>query len=304
MNLFTDVQTEEYYADILFGSWDELVLALRAYGSGQIEKVSRAFGRTLSDLSGREAGVALLGGLGAISGGTIVEKVLLPKFEQWRARPDHYHTCSEGFDYDGGRLFHKTDVDVMELDAQRGIYALGLSAAYVGREPEQKLARALGLSRALWWAKTHVTGTANSPVYRLPLDRIVERLSYILKLPLLDATTLALRFVEAFTTDAWSLPRISLVEREPFSVSLGFEHMAFDMPYKAKWSVDGTDILCPLCRCQYADEKEQYGTFRSPVWDITVRKNGRDRLPLWEPQHITQTILLTREIADVFVGVS
>ncbi len=54
------------------------------------------------------------------------------------------------FDYDGaGTVFFKTSVQLYVLDRETEMYAVGLWAAYVGDQPEQKLAEYLGIPRTV-----------------------------------------------------------------------------------------------------------------------------------------------------------
>jgi len=300
--LFVNVETESHYADILFNSWDELVLALRAYGSGRVAEARHAFSRMLSEMPGDGAAFALLTGFGD-GDNAIVEKVLLPKFEKWRKKRDHYYKCGESFDYNGGSRFHKTSVDVMDLGD--GFYALGLYAAYVGREPENKLAEALGLPQALWWTRANATGSGSDVkdgYYRMPVGAILERLSVVPELNISvkqQVESAVFQLMDAAASDVWNCPYLVLLDDGNLSVTLGFDSMTIDIPHYRTWGQDGDMLLCPLRACKYADEIKQYGKMRQPVWMIEVRasRTQTERLPLWKTEDVEDALELAGAVA-------
>ncbi len=146
-----DVETADQRRGIILDNPKEFVQALIVYGGGSVEG-ARATQNNLMDAvgdkgNGMEVGLILLGG--AMNAGpdalgfTFIDKLAQQAIQELKSN-GRFH---RSFDYDAmGTNFFKTDVDGKKVGDK---YVLELCAAYVGSEPENKLAETINKPMAL-----------------------------------------------------------------------------------------------------------------------------------------------------------
>ncbi len=141
----TNVETTDYRRGIILDSPEEFAQALIVYNGGSVEG-ARATQNNLMDAVGNQGGgmgaiLLLLGGARNADGFT--ERLTQEALSELQSRGRFYRS----FDYDAmGTNFFKTSVDGKKVGDK---YMLELCAAYIGSEPENKLAEKLGKLRAL-----------------------------------------------------------------------------------------------------------------------------------------------------------
>lgn len=141
----TNVETADYRRGIILDSPEEFAQALAIYNGGSVEG-ARATQNNLMDAVGNAgggmgAGLLLMGGM--INADGFTERLTQEALSELQSN-GRFH---RSFDYDAmGTNFFKTTVNGKQVGDK---YVLELNAAYVGSEPENKLAETLGKPMAL-----------------------------------------------------------------------------------------------------------------------------------------------------------
>lgn len=139
----THVRTSEYRTGIILDSLDEVAGALRVYASGSVLGSRATKQEQMDALSSRGGGIgALLLLMGERDSSPFTERLTQKVVSELNSRGSFF----QHFDYDGEGTFFKTFVEVKKVGKK---YVLGLNAAYVGSEPENKLAETFGKPLAL-----------------------------------------------------------------------------------------------------------------------------------------------------------
>lgn len=181
----TNIETADYRRGIILDSPEEFAQALNVYNYGSVEG-ARATQNNLMDALGGEGG-----GLGAVLislGGAkiadgFIERLTQEALSELKSKGKFYRS----FDYDAmGTNFFKTNVDGKKVGDK---YVLELNAAYVGTEPEDKLAEILGKQMALvrssiigklsivddWWFNVNLEDVlAGLPISKKQLKEFAE----------------------------------------------------------------------------------------------------------------------------------
>jgi len=189
------------------------------------------------------------------------------------------------FDYDGRGPFFKTTVEVSDY-GENDIYILGLHAAYVGRQVEERLAEMLGAERGLQWLKVSVETEPVGEQFQFDFNEIAAGIKPLFGSP---ETLSGEAMVTAITSfgDFGNSGRFVFqtgsgltVSVFPDDVSHPFQYM--DRQKKAAWISNGAKLSGPL-RESYTER----GKFRSSKIAISIfgsKKGSFERLlPIIDP---------------------
>lgn len=151
----TSVCIKENRCFIPVKGWQGVIDALTLFANGQPKGAKATQQHHVNDIM--ETNDLLAAGLVAMAQAKIgkrsnlVDRLLL-EAGQTLERRSQFH---KSYDYDGmGTVFFKTSVEIRKLGDD--MYGIGLSAAYVGDQPEVGLAEFLDTPRALLWCEVEV----------------------------------------------------------------------------------------------------------------------------------------------------
>ncbi len=139
----THLETTDYRRGIILDNLDEVMGALRVYSGGSVVGSMATQHDLMNTVGNRGGGMgALLLLMGKRDGSSFTERLTQNVIFGLKSNGRFY----QHFDYDGEGTFFKTSVEVEKVGDK---YVLGLNAAYVGTQPEDKLAEKIEKPLAL-----------------------------------------------------------------------------------------------------------------------------------------------------------
>lgn len=288
--------------------WESVESAILTFANGYSSGSRAAENKHHDDLGkshGENGGLAVSFSLlaGAIVGGRsrLVNDLLSEAKQALKDRAQY----SKHYDYDGmGTSFFKTSITIKVLDRKEDMYGIGISAAYVGDEPEQGLATYFGIPRALSSCAVEVEmEPLAGDRFEFDFEPIVRKLEGVLPLVTtkLTGANIAQALMEAERTET-----VVLHYKDGLEVCISpgrvQSRMTFDRGARAErdtWSVNGS-VLCGELQRDYRSRDENVKA--TPTFLITVRSSQKDEwrgtIQLWKPDQQQQAIALANKIAD------
>lgn len=297
----TKVFMEDYHKYIPLKGWDSVVNALNIFAGGGT-KGSHATEDHQMDAVSRSSGamgfafyvVSAPHMKGASS--EFVEQMLTNAKMSLRGRDG----WRRSYDYDGRGVFFKTGVEILVLDREAEIYALGINAAYVGDEPEVGLADRLGIPRALIWAKVGVeVEPLGEDQFAFDFEQILRQLDDALSTHEVEGATVAKAML---VDDLWDKAHFLLYQDEHVRVHIGpgrvESRFVYDKPGEARdtWVVDGA-VLTGLLAESYEDRTQK----DPPTVSIVItsaRSTKRENKPIHEPEGKEHVSTLMQSIME------
>lgn len=167
------VNTLEFRSGIPIQSWENVKSALEAYGNGTTKsKTAKDHNIKTYRNSYGGIGAALFKIGNSMNQESFVDKLL----QDAKPSVDNRGRWSRHYDYDGPGNFHKTTVGIRRLPNLEDGYLLSLDAAYVGKQTEDGLARALGIEQGLLWKSVEVKLVPEGKNFRINFDDVADRL--------------------------------------------------------------------------------------------------------------------------------
>lgn len=306
----TSVSDVQQFRYIPLKGWSSVESAIQAYAQGstpgsrateheQVRATTQA-GGDLTGLLFSHASAMLGKSIQFVQEMLMEAKTAIETFGHWDRR----------YDYDGVGTFFKTKVEVMVLDWNSDLYALGIYASYVGDKPEEELAEYLGIQRALIWSSVAVqVEPTDGNHFTFDLEKIARKLDAVFGRTDLSGEIIA-QAMMGVTERGDSKPNFVLMEDDDLMVSIypgrvkGRFH--WEDPYGPSrrrvdtWFVEGS-VLSGLLDDSYKDKNKK----EPPNFGISISKRrktswGHENIPVWDEDKKNRIIRLTREITKAF----
>lgn len=300
-----DVRTEKYFRYIPLKGWESVVTAITTFAGGATKGARATENHQMQAVGRSEDALGLaVYSLRAphMKGATnnFLEE-LLTSAEAALSTRDRWH---RGYDYDGYGPFFKTGVDILVLNREEDMFGLGISAAYVGDEPEQGLAEALDIPRALLRATVIVeTAPADEEHFEFDFEELLRKLNGVLDMESIGGEEIASLLVAGENDPLRSNPPFVLNYDEDVQVTISpgrVERRVYTELGESEdmwmWEASGP-VLRGLLRNLYEDPDEKV----TPTVVITASATeGEDgRTPAIYKQKDKQKILaLADSIAE------
>lgn len=212
--------------------------------------------------------------------------------EQWK----------RSYDYNGQGVFFKTSVEIGFLNREEEMYYLSIYAAYVGYKPEEGLAEALGIPRALTGTSVVVEVEPTSKTtFAFDFDKIL----YLLK-DVIDVDELSGKNI----VSSWNFKTRRKHDDSPSTVLFrNGEIEVILLPGRVEnrwkwangdatntWQFDGA-VLSGLLDESYQNGKD----YDEPTFVISVRRHSKERFgrkPFYLPEEKETVLALSKSIAD------
>ena len=303
MTIFTNVEQKSYSTCIPIKGFENIREVLYIFASGKSQGSRKAYTVNQKQYNETHSGMLdyyIKNATGNVSGNRFVDMMIWPKFDEWQKKRDHYYKCSVGFDYDGGQAFHKTDVSVLEFDANNQMYGLSINAAYIGKEPEDGLARYLNLEQCLYWTAVNITGissfdTENNVVFNFDF-KILENVPFLN----IQAQSIIKQLESLLKANPYEMsPSVELFNDNHLRVILSFDSLSFDSHFKHAWKLTGTILTLPVRKCQYDNELKQFGAYHPAIIEISIRNGESKDLPIWQKEHKKSAWALCTQMYEI-----
>jgi hypothetical protein len=286
--------------------WDSVVNAITLFGNGYTPGSGETQQNLLDSIeknSGPLAfGVVLLGSIEMGKRSNLVEKLLFEAGQTLEYRSEFH----KSYDYDGmGTSFFKTSVDIKKLGDD--MYGIGIHAVYVGDKPEQGLADAIGIPRALLSCSVEVeTKSAGDNRFAFDFEPVLRKLDSVLDTKKITGK----KVVAAMMTKNEDGDRTALILQEKDGLQVRIQlgrverRMAFDHTTRKErdtWSAKGSVISGELARDYKKDDENAKATptflvivSSAEQLDMGYRKESK---PIWQPEKQQEAIDLANKIA-------
>lgn len=298
------VSTRENRHLIPVQGWDSVEKVLSIYANGYTSS-ARAAERVTADeiersAGGMGAGLFALAGIEFSKNRTPLVTSLLSKAKEALKDRDSFR---ESWDYDGmGTPFFKASLEIDVLDRGQDMYAIGISAAYVGDKPEQGLAEHLGVPRTLFSSAVEVEAEPfPDNRFEFDFDPIMRRLDAVLDTAAITGEQVANSMMHL--EDGESRPGLVLKEKDGFQIGIhpGRVECRFNYLSGSKqdtWTIKGSVMSGLLKRDYGSDDPEAKAT---PTMEIVVSSTQRNRwgggMPIWQPDQQQKVSGIIEEIA-------
>lgn len=296
------VENEAGYRYIPLKGWDSVVAAVNTFANGgsrasqaTTQNQIRAVGETSGGLG---LGLYMLGAphmQGA--GNQFVERLL----EEAKGALTNRNKWNRHYDYDGMGVFFKTSVEIGVLDAKEGMYYLSIWAAYVGDQPEEGLAEALNIPRALTGCVVTVeVPPADADHFALDFEAILRKLDGVLPVSGYTGKEV-LEVLEARTADRYGSETAVPIYRDgDIIVSVGTGRVENRFKWNNgestdTWTFDGA-TLSGLLAESYQEGKDK----DEPSVVLRVYRHSEDkyeRNPFYKPEEKERVLALAENIA-------
>ena len=203
-----------------------------------------------------------------------VDTMIWPKFVKWQKVRNHYYTCSV-------EIFHRTTVQVLELDAKNQMYGLRLD-----KKSEDALARYLNVEQCLYWTAVNITGissldTENNIVFDFDFKILEQNVPFLN----IQVESLIKQLKLLLKTNPDEMPSVEIFNDSHLKAILSFDGLSFDRHYEHAWKLTETILTLPVRKCQDTDELERFDTYRPAIIKIDIRNGESKDLPIWQEEH-------------------
>lgn len=299
------VSTNQVRSHIPVKGWESVCKAIDTYANG-FTRGSKATEQVTADAIEGErgangamaAGMFLLGGAIVGSHSKLVDSLLKEAEEDLKTETRfHRH-----YDYDGmGTSFFKTSIDIVVLDRELDIYGIGISAAYVGDEPERGLAEYFCIPRTLLSCSVEVeTRPLSGDRFEFDFELVLRKFDTVLDtMKITGKQVVAAMMTE---NDDRSTSHVLQV-KDGLEVRIQPGRVQGRMKYSQgkledTWFSDGSVLSGELERDYGNNDRNAKATPTFLIVICSSLKNDRRRsVPIWQPDMQQRAIDLANEIA-------